>query len=87
MSKRLFSSSKEASRSARAENSASRGEIWQVGFSEVRIFEDASFAQHKNYIENNPVKRGLVSAAEEYPFGSIFLKALKRKEAQGLKPQ
>jgi putative transposase len=65
-----------------------KGEIWQKGFSEVRIFDGASFAQHKIYIENNPVKRGLVSAPENYPFGSTFLKLLKRNEASaGAKAQ
>ncbi len=63
-----------------------RGEVWQVGYSDVRILDDASFALHKRYIENNPVKRGLVTAPEEYAFSSIFLKALKREKAQGLKP-
>lgn len=64
-----------------------KGEIWRKGFSDVRIFDDASFAQHKSYIENNPVKRGLVSAPEMYPFGSLFLKILKKDQAQGLKPE
>ena len=64
-----------------------KGEVWQVGFSDVRILDDASFAQHKSYIENNPVKRGLVSVPEMYPFGSLFLKILKKDQAQGLKPE
>jgi len=67
-----------------------KGEVWQVGFSEVRVFDDASFALHKSYIENNPVKRGLVSAPEKYPFGSTFLKSLKKDQVlreQGLKPE
>jgi putative transposase len=67
-----------------------KGDVWQVGFSEVRIFDGASFAQHKAYIENNPVKRSLANAPEEYPFGSTFLKMLKKEEAlgmQGLKPE
>jgi putative transposase len=68
------------------------GEIWQRGFSEVRIHDDGSFAQHRSYIENNPLKRGLVSTPEEYRFGSLYLKLKKRSEAedraakQGLKP-
>ncbi len=68
------------------------GEIWQRGFSEVRIHDDVSFAQHRTYIENNPVRRGLVSVPEEYRFGSLYLKRKKRAEAeerasrQGLKP-
>jgi putative transposase len=67
-----------------------RGEVWQVGFSEVRVFDEESFALHKSYIEMNPVKRGLVSAPEGYPFGSTFLKLQKKDptlRAQGLKPE
>ena len=64
-----------------------KGEVWQVGHSDVRILDDASFALHKSYIENNPVKRGLVSSPEQYPFGSTFLKALKNEKAQGQKPK
>jgi putative transposase len=68
-------------------------EIWQRGFSDVRIHDDASYAQHRGYIENNPVKRGLVNAPEEYRFGSRYLKLKKRSEVagrasrQGLKPE
>jgi hypothetical protein len=36
---------------------------------------------HRNYIENNPVKAGLASFAEEFPFGSAHLKKLKREGA------
>jgi putative transposase len=51
-----------------------RGEIWQRGFSDVRIIDEQSFEEHRAYIENNPVKAGLVNSAEEYPFGSVHLK-------------
>jgi putative transposase len=62
-----------------------RGEIWQRGFSDVRIVDERSFQQHREYIENNPVKAGLVNSLEEYPFGSVYLKQRKRAgaEAQG----
>jgi putative transposase len=56
-----------------------RGEIWQRGFSDVRVVDEQSFQQHREYIENNPVKAGLVGLADEYPFGSPYLK--KRKHA------
>ncbi len=56
-----------------------KGEIWQRGFSDVRIVEERSFEVHRAYIENNPVKAGLAKSAEEYPFGSVYLK--KRKHA------
>jgi putative transposase len=56
-----------------------RGEIWQRGYSDVRVVDERSFQEHREYIGNNPVKAGLVSSPEEYPFGSACLK--KRKNA------
>ena len=70
-----------------------KGEIWQRGFSEMRIHDDGSFAQHRGYIEKNPVKRGLVREPAEYPFGSLYLKRKKKTDVeerasqQGLKPE
>ena len=59
-----------------------RGEIWQRGYSDVQILDDRSFQQHREYIENNPVKAGLVNSAEEYPYGSVHLKRQKRAGAK-----
>ncbi len=59
------------------------GEVWQGGFSEVRIEDKDSFEQHKKYIAENPVKAGLVKSAEDYPFCFTYLARQKR---QGLKP-
>jgi REP-associated tyrosine transposase len=58
------------------------GEVWQKGFSEVRINDEDGFAKHREYIARNPVKRGLVSESEEYPYCFNYLAAQK----QGLKP-
>jgi len=55
------------------------GEIWQRGYSGVQVLNDASFQQHRHYIDQNPVNAGLVSNAEEYLFGTAYLK--KRKQA------
>ena len=46
-----------------------QGEVWQRGFSEVRISDGQSFMQHREYIVQNPVKAGLVESAEQYPYG------------------
>ena len=54
------------------------GEIWQRGFSDVRVINDASFEEHQRYIENNPVKAGLAVSPLDYPGGSAYLKNLKR---------
>jgi putative transposase len=56
-----------------------RGEIWQRGYSDARILDDQSFQQHRAYIENNPVKAGLVNRGDEYPFGSAYLKKTKAR--------
>jgi putative transposase len=58
-----------------------KGEIWQRGFSDVRIKDQSSFEGHRKYIASNPVRAGLVSSPEEYPYGSLYLKARKRAGA------
>lgn len=56
-------------------------EIWQIGFSDVRIRDRESYIYHVKYIRDNPVKAGLARSAEEYPYCSTYLKRLKRKAA------
>ena len=60
------------------------GEIWQRGFSDVRVKDAKSFQSHQSYIYNNPIKARLANKAEEYEHGSLYLRLLK---AQGLKPE
>jgi len=66
-----------------------RGEVWQRGFSDVYVADEESFQNHRAYIDNNPLKAGLVSSPEEYRAGSAYLK--KRKlagaEAQRFRPE
>jgi len=61
-----------------------RGEIWQRGFSDVRVRDAAAFRAHQLYIYNNPVKAGMARLAEDYPHASLYLRRVK---AQGLKPE
>ena len=61
-----------------------RREVWQRGFSEVRISDGQSFRQHREYIVQNPVKAGLAETAEQYPYGYTYLA---KQKAQGLKPR
>ena len=58
------------------------GEVWQKGFSEVRILDRQSFLAHRNYIEQNPVKAGLVDSPEKFPYGSAYFKQQKRAGAK-----
>jgi putative transposase len=59
-----------------------RGEIWQRGYSDVQVLDDLSFQQHREYIENNPVKAHLANSPEEYPFGTAYLKKQKHAGAK-----
>jgi putative transposase len=58
------------------------GEVWQRGFSEVRVDDRQSFLQHRAYIAENPIKAGLASAANEFPFCYAYLA---RRKAAGAK--
>jgi len=60
-----------------------RGEIWQRGFSDVRVRDEESFRKHQQYIYNNPVNAGMARVAEEFPHCSLYLRMQK---LQGLKP-
>jgi putative transposase len=62
------------------------GEVWQRGYSDVQIVDDQSFQQHREYIENNPVKAGLANAPDEYPFGTAYLKKQKHAGAKAQAP-
>ena len=56
------------------------GEVWQRGFSEVRVNDEESFRKHREYVAQNPVRAGL---AEPYPW---CFETLRGRKAQGLKP-
>ena len=59
-----------------------RDEIWQRGFSDVRITNEGSFRAHQEYIWDNPVKAGLAKSREGYPYSSAYFKKLKRAGAK-----
>jgi putative transposase len=63
-----------------------RAEIWQRGFSDVRITDQQSFRRHQDYINLNPVKADLAGSPEEYGFGSAYLKKQKRMQHEALHP-
>ena len=41
-------------------------EVWQRGFSEVRVEGEESLRKHREYIAQNPVRAGLVQEGEEF---------------------
>jgi putative transposase len=49
------------------------GDVWQPGFSEVRIVDEKSFLQHREYIAENPMKAGLADARGQYPYCFSYL--------------
>ena len=60
------------------------GEVWQRGFSDVRIEDRESFLQHREYIARNPVKRGLVDSPDKFPYCFGYLA---KRKAAGAKAQ
>ena len=59
------------------------GEVWQRGFSEVRVNDRESWSHYREYIGQNPVKAGLVNSPQQYPYSYTYLA---RRKARGLKP-
>ena len=46
--------------------------FWQDESFDHWVRNEAQFVRIKNYIENNPVKAGLVAKAEDWPWSSAF---------------
>ena len=60
------------------------GEVWQRGFSEVRVDNEESFLQHRQYMAQNPVRAGLVDSSEKFPYSFTYLAARKASGAEAL---
>ncbi|MGC2637680.1 MAG: transposase [Acidobacteriaceae bacterium] len=58
------------------------GEVWQRGFSEVRVDGQQSFERHREYIAQNPARAGLVRPEGLYPW---CFETLHAKKAAGAK--
>lgn len=48
----------------------SRLEVWQRGYRETRVATSEQWTHFKRYVEENPVRAGLVVEAELFPFSS-----------------
>ena len=59
-----------------------RGEVWQRGFSEVRVSDQESFLNFRKYIQQNPVEAGLAESAELYPYCYTYLARKKASRAK-----
>ena len=65
-----------------------RGEIWQRGFSEVRIRTDEEYRTRSAYICDNPIRARLVARAEDWEYSSASSAfAIDADPFAGLKPQ
>jgi hypothetical protein len=45
-------------------------EVWQSSFADRRVRNSFEYERFKDYIWQNPVKRGLAKSPEEYPYSS-----------------
>ncbi|MGC1475735.1 MAG: transposase, partial [Terriglobales bacterium] len=46
------------------------GEIWEKSFYDRRVRDWEEYSAFRRYIHRNPVKRGLATVPEEYPYSS-----------------
>ena len=47
-----------------------RAPVWQKGFSEVRVLDEAAYTGFQEYIGNNPLAKHLVTEAAQFPYSS-----------------
>jgi len=62
-------------------------EAWQRGYSDHRVRDSSDYGIHLSYIANNPVKRGLCSSPELFPYSSASGKFELDPVPQWLKPE
>ncbi len=61
--------------------------VWQAGFGSHRIRDRSDYENHRAYIRNNPVKRGLCETAESFAYSSAHPTADRDPEPPWLKPR
>ena len=62
------------------------GETWQPSFVDRRVRDSQEYQRFQTYIQQNPVKAGLVATPEEFPHGSASGNYELDEIPQGLKP-
>ena len=53
------------------ENLGVEGNVWQKGYWDRGVRKEEDLRELFDYIHNNPVRKGLVGRAEEWPFSSL----------------
>ncbi len=64
-----------------------RSPVWQRGFSDHRIRDEADLNNHLHYIDQNPVNKKLVVKPSDYRWSSASGLYMMDPFPQGLKPQ
>lgn len=60
------------------------GEVWQRGYSELRVIDKEQLLGYRKYIAQNPVKAGLATVENAFPYCLSYLAS--KKARLGLKP-
>lgn len=63
------------------------GEIWQAGYHDRRVRDLEEYEAMRLYIHENPVRRGLVTQAKDWPWSSASGSYPIDGTPQGLKPR
>lgn len=63
-----------------------RAPVWQKSFHEARIWNSQQYEKSRNYIHDNPVRRGLVLQPDFFPYSSACGCFDLDPPPQGLKP-
>jgi putative transposase len=72
--------------SFRAGKLISRIELWERSLANHRVRDPEDYAAHRNYILQNPVRRGLSESPEAYRWCSAVRGLVLDPPPQGLKP-
>lgn len=63
-----------------------RAPFWQKGFHDARVRNSLQYEQSREYIHENPVRRGLVDEPQLYPYSSASGRFVLDPRPEGLKP-
>jgi REP-associated tyrosine transposase len=63
-----------------------QGELWQKSFYDHRVRDWEELVRFRNYVHDNPVRRGLAASACEYPYSSANPKFTLDEVPERLKP-
>jgi REP-associated tyrosine transposase len=61
-------------------------EVWQTGFGNHRVKDRMDYENHRAYIRDNPIKRGLCRRAEMFAYSSANANTERDPEPPWLKP-